>query len=363
MQNIKVAVILPYFGPGGAEKMVSRLVSGLDQREFHTEVFCVKGEPLGNDMEQVLQNKGIKIHYIGKKNGFSVSAVLRLFQKLDCFLPDVIHTHQSSCIYAAPWAVMRNKPFLHTMHTLPEIENARLMRRLLTNFLTKHNLMTPVAVSNTNQRLVAEYYGLQLAQVPMIQNPVDVKRFSEAKCERDDVFRFITVGRFSKEKNQQMMLRAFAEFVDKGYSARLVMLGKGEEEENLKGLAKELGIDDKIDYVGYVNNVEDYLKKADVFLLSSHYEAQPLCVLEAMAAGLPIISTDVGGVSDVVTDNGFLVSSGDVQSMAQAMEQLYLDKSLREEMAENSAANAKPFDVSNTTCGYSKLYRDLATRK
>lgn len=117
-----------------------------------------------------------------------------------------------------------------------------------------------------------------------------------------------------------------------------------------------MGIDDRVVYAGYVDNVEEYLKTADVFLLSSHYEAQPLCILKAMAAGKPVISTDVGGIRDVVTDNGILVPPGDVDPMARAMESLYLDDALRKKMSEQAAANAAAYDIRNTVAEYSDLY-------
>ena len=109
--------------------------------------------------------------------------------------------------------------------------------------------------------------------------------------------------------------------------------------------------------------MEDYLKTADVFLLSSHYEAQPLCVLEAMAAGLPVISTDVGGVADIVTDNGILVAPGDAEAMANAMKTLRLDENLRKTMSSRSASHAAGFDVSNTIAGYSLLYARMISEK
>ena len=274
----------------------------------------------------------------------------------------MIHTHQYACVYAALWPVIRRKPFLHTFHTLPEIENSRLLRCLLTKILVGCNKMTPIAISKTNRQLVADYYKLDMRSVPLVHNPVDIRRFAAGKRVDDGVFRFITVGRFSKEKNQQMMYRAFASFLSKGHNARLLMLGTGAEEENLKALANDLGIHDRIDYAGYVDNVEDYLKTADVFLLSSHYEAQPLCVLEAMAAGKPVISTDVGGVSDIVTDNGILVPADDVDAMSQAMEKLYLDKMLRRTMSERAVSNAAEYDISNTVAGYSELYRRYANK-
>lgn len=363
MEKLKVAIVLPYFGAGGAEKMVLQLVTGLDQSKIHTEVFCVYGEPMGNTMERTLQDRGIAIHYIGKKLGFSLSAMRRLFHALDRFAPDLIHTHLYACVYAAPWSVIRKKPCLHTFHTLPEIENARFIRRRLTKFLVKRKIMIPVAISKSNQQMVADYYGLTIADVPMVHNPVDVGKFAAGKPEKDGAFRFITVGRFSKEKNQQLMYRAFAAFLNRGHEARLLMLGKGEEEATLKALSEELGIADKIDYPGHVDNVEDYLKTADVFLLSSCYEAQPLCVLEAMAAGLPVISTDVGGVCDIVTDNGILVPADEIGAMADAMEKLYLDKSIRKQMSQSAVKNAATFDVANTVRGYSELYRQITDKK
>ena len=203
---------------------------------------------------------------------------------------------------------------------------------------------------------MADYYELDISSVPLVHNPVDIQRFAAGTRVDDGVFRFITVGRFSKEKNQQMMYRAFASFLSKGYDARLLMLGTGAEEDNLKMLANDLGINDRVDYAGYVDNVEDYLRSADVFLLSSHYEAQPLSVLEAMAAGKPVISTDVGGVSDIVTDNGILVPADDVEAMSQAMEMLYLDNALRREMSDWAIFRAAEFDISNTVAKYSEIY-------
>lgn len=355
-KKVKVAIVLPYFGPGGAEKMVSQLASGMDNALFVTEVFCIYGKPQGNHLEQSLHDKGIRIHYIGKQKGFSISAIAKLFRALDRYSPDVVHTHLYACVYTALWPVIRRKPFLHTFHTLPEVENRRPVRRLMTNYLIRNGKMTPVAISEGNQKMVADFYHIPADRVPVVYNPVNVKCFSGKDRLFDGIFRFITVGRLSAVKNQQMMLRAFAAFLAKGYEAKLMILGKGEEEANLKALSAELGIHDRVEFAGYVSNVEDYLVRADVFLLSSHYEAQPLSVLEAMAAGLPVISTDVGGVGDIVTDNGILIPADDAGAMAQAMEKLYTQSALRKKMAACAVEQVQRFDLSNTVAGYERLY-------
>lgn len=353
----KIAVVLPYFGPGGAEKMVAQLVSGLDRTQFEPKVFCVYGQPQGSHLEQMLQERQVPIHYIGKKKGFSLSAIFRLFRALDAFAPDVVHTHLYACVYAALWPMVRRKPFLHTFHTLPEVENKRVTRRLLTKYLVRTGKMTPIAISAENQRMIASYYGIALDRIPVVPNPVDLQRFVSEKRTPDGEFRFITAGRFSAVKNQQMMLRAFAAFLSEGHNGRLVLLGKGEEEANLKALADELRISDRIEYAGHVPNVEDYLANARVFLLSSHYEAQPLSILEAMAAGLPIISTDVGGIRDIVTDNGILVPAGDVTAMARAMSELFSDPALYEKLSACSLRNVQAYDLHRSVAGYEDLYR------
>lgn len=356
-RKTKVAIVLPYFGTGGAEKMVCQLSCALDPQAFETEVFCVYGQPQHNHMEQALLDRGIRIHFIGKKKGPSVSAVFRLFRQLDAFGPDVVHTHLYACVYAALWPVVRRKPFLHTFHTLPEVENRRWLRRQLTTFLVKQGKLHPVAISRENRKLIADFYHLSETVVPIVHNPVDLLQFSGEKRTHKTPMTFLTAGRFTAVKNQQLMYHAFAAFLAKGYDARLVMLGAGEEEANLKALAHRLGIHDRIVYPGFVVNVQEYLAKADVFLLSSHYEAQPLSILEAMASALPVISTDVGGVRDIVTDNGILVPPGDAAAMAQAMEQLYTDAALYHSLSANSGNNVQAFDIHHTAEGYAGLYR------
>lgn len=154
-----------------------------------------------------------------------------------------------------------------------------------------------------------------------------------------------------------MMLRAFAGFLEKGHDARLVLLGTGALEAELRKLARELDIERRADFAGFVENVQDYLVNADVFLLSSDYEALPLSVLEAMAAGLPVIATDVGGLRDIVTDNGILLPSGDQGGMTNAMKRLYEDPILRHRMGLTSKNYAVDYDVSATVDGYCRLYR------
>lgn len=363
MERVKTAIVLPYFGSGGADKMVAQLAAGMDCERYDVAVFCVYGEPQNNHLEQMVKEHGIRIFFIGKKLGFSLSAIDRLFKALDAFGPDVVHTHLYACLYAFPWPLIRRKPHLHTFHLPPELENKRFLRRVISKILIGMKVMSPVAISHQNQKFLGEYYRLPVERIPVVYNPVELSKFDSLPERTSEEFTFITAGRFSAQKNQKMMLQAFAAFLEKGYEAKLVMLGKGEEEENLRALTAELGISAEVEFKGFVVNVEHYLTNAHVFLLSSDYEALPLALLEAMAAGLPIVATDVGGVRDIVTDNGILISRGDQDGMVRAMEKLYLDGALRERMSLRGRAKAADYDVNNTVAGYSALYQRFARKR
>lgn len=363
MKKTKVAIVLPYFGGGGAEKMVAQLAAGMDGTRFQTEVFCVYGQPLENHLERMIADRGVPIHFIGKKKGFSLKAMVKLFRGLDAFRPDVVHTHLYACVYTAPWPVLRHRAWLHTFHLPPELENRRLIRRILSKILVRMRAMIPVAISHQNQMFLRDYFGLTEAQIPVVYNPVELKKFTDLKKVDNPSFTFITAGRFSEQKNQAMMLRAFAGFLKTGGDARLVLLGKGELEAQLRSLAQELGIAERVEFAGFVENVQDHLANADVFVLSSDYEALPLAVLEAMAAGLPIVATDVGGLRDIVTDNGILLPAADLAAMTDAMVRLYSDSVLRRKMGQQSKTHAADYDISQTVAGYCRLYDRFAGMK
>ena len=108
--------------------------------------------------------------------------------------------------------------------------------------------------------------------------------------------------------------------------------------------------------------MENYLCNADIFVMSSLYEGVPLSILEAMAAGLPVVSTDVGGIKDIVTDNGILVPSEDSLAMEEAILKLINNPSLREEKGKKSLLNVQKYDVKNIAEQYTKLYMKYSKR-
>lgn len=354
MDKMRTAIVLPDLSFGGAQVMVSRLASHLDLEAVDAEVICIFGEARNNDLEKTIKDHGVPIHYIGKGKGFSASAAARLFRELDRFAPDIVHTHLSACVYCAPWVIFRNRKMLHTVHNMPAHELIR-PKRVLMRMMYASGYAVPVAISKEIRTLTNQFYKLK-EEPELIYNPVDVGRFASTGKRKEEPFTVLNVGRLSVQKNQQLLVRAFSQVYEKNGNARLLILGDGPLRKDLQDLIEQEGLTECVSLEGNVTNTEEYYAKANVFALSSAYEGLPLAVLEAMASSLPIVSTDVGGVKDLVTDNGVLVQEGDCERLARALICMMEHPMRREIMGARSYEAVQKYDSAEIANKYSELY-------
>lgn len=354
----RVAIVLPYFGAGGGEHMVSRLAAHLDLSKVEAEVICIFGEPQNNELEKKILEHGVPIKYIGKGKGFSSAAIKRLNHELSEFQPDVVHTHLSACVYCAEWVLTHNVKMLHTVHNMPAFELI-MPKKVVMAAMYRCGKAIPVAISHEIQALTQSYYHLKTTP-ELVYNPVDVSRYSKLEKKKRKNFTFVNVGRLHEAKNQILLVKAFEKILEDQSDTDLFILGDGPLKEELETYLKEHKLTQHIFMEGNVENVEQYLAEADAFVLSSNYEGLPLVILEAMASGLPIVSTDVGGVKDVVTDNGLLVEPHSIEKLASAMMQIKANDEMRKDFSERSKRNVMQFDSSIIAQEYIALYEKYA---
>lgn len=350
----KVAIVLPYFGSGGAENMVSRLASNLDMDKVDAEVIAVYGDPQDNRLERDVLEHGVPILFMHKGLGFSFKAMLDVYKELNRFSPDVVHTHLSGCIYSSLWVLVHTKKMLHTIHNMPMYEFGKAKRTVM-SILYRMGKAIPVAISDEIRHLICKSYKTKYP-AELVYNPVDYKRFSQVEKVSHEGFVIVNVGRLEPQKNHKMLVDAFESIHMQMPDARLIILGDGPLKTDLQQYINLKGLGQSIELKGKVDNVEKYLAEADVFALSSDYEGLPLSVLEAMSAGLPIVSTDVGGVKDIVTNNGVLVEKQNLVAFAEAVIEIGKNKKTRETYAMNSSRNAAEFDSTIIASKYEKLY-------
>jgi glycosyltransferase involved in cell wall biosynthesis len=218
-----------------------------------------------------------------------------------------------------------------------------------------------VALSNGVRDELVSRYGLSPSRCVTIHNPVDLSAppAPATRRPRADGFHFLTIGRLSPQKNQALLLRAFAALRDP--SARLTILGEGPLREDLENLAARLDIVDRVAFPGFREDTARYLASADGFVLSSRYEGFGHVLVEALGAGLPVISTDCPfGPADILSqdETGLLVPNEDLDALTAAMARLMADEELRERLASNGPARARDFEASRIGGAYVALFRD-----
>jgi glycosyltransferase involved in cell wall biosynthesis len=224
-----------------------------------------------------------------------------------------------------------------------------------------------IAVSNFIRKDLILNYNIKKAKVVVIYNPIDIEKVNALASEeisdqwfREEVPIVISVGRLSKEKGYDTLLRAFAIAREKS-DIRLAILGEGEEKKSLEELDKKLGIERDVVFLGYKNNPYKYMKRASIFVLSSLYEGFPNVLIEAMACGTPVISTQYNPYPHEIIEhgkNGLLVPVTNEKALAEAMLKLLNDPAGMTMLAANAKEKAKEFLVQKIAGYYGKVLLD-----
>jgi len=172
----------------------------------------------------------------------------------------------------------------------------------------------------------------------------------------------LVVARLSQEKGIDVLLQAFRILLEMSPEFKLIIVGAGVEEKNLKLLAKKLKIEEAVRFAGFQTEVIPYYSSADIYVAPSRFEGLGMSVLEAMRSGLPIVATNVGGHPEIVQDgvSGFLVPSEDAKGMASAILEINKMQDLGKQMGDiGKDICHKKYDINRVVAEYEKLYREV----
>ena len=371
MKKIKVVHIVPMLAPGGAETLAVHIVRGLNRERYEVAVVSLRKWP-GCDLERLLVEHGARVSYLGKRPGFDFRMYYRVNKVLRTLRPDIIHTHLHVLRYALPSMLsFKHAAKVHTVHNLAERE-AEPGTRWIQRYAFNHGVVA-VAVSDEVAISLERLYGVRDCR--MIANCIPTDRYASPQTSRrvwraregfrDDDVLFVCVARFAPQKNHSLLLEAFAQGPASNPNAHLVLVGEGALRGQLELQSRNLGLATQVHFLGLRTDIPDVLGAMDVFVLSSDYEGSPLSVIEAMASGLPIVSTAAGGVPALFETGkeGFLVHTGDVKGLSDALELLLRDSGSRKSLGIAAAHRAKKnFDVSTMVRAYEELYESPVGR-
>ncbi len=291
--------------------------------------------------------------------------MLPLVRRLSEFRPDILHTHNpGSHRVGVPARWLAGIPVLvHTKHgrNYPDNPRAVLLNRWLAFFSD-----SIVAVSEDAARVAVDVERIPASKVLVIHNGVELDLPLPSAAWNDWSPRAITVARLDPVKDQKTMIRAVRIIVDDCSGFQLDIVGDGPSRTELERLAAELDLSRNVRFLGYRTDVGATLRRPQVFLLSSISEGISLTLLEAMAAGLPIVATDVGGNREVVVSGttGLLVPPGDPKAFATAVLGLVRDPARAAAMGGAGRTRAESeFDVRAAAANYHRLYTQLTNSR
>jgi glycosyltransferase involved in cell wall biosynthesis len=328
-ERLRVAYLVPPSrGFAGVERVVHEIATGL--MEAHGDLLDVHVLFAREYEDHPVRGTLYTMHVLGVNRLRGLAAAVRANVATHCFDVLVCAQVESSVVAWFATRRLRLPVFVTHLHGNPRIEeNEGSMRTKIAFVLFRHIISRHVsgvlAVSPSQQRYARQSLARR-ANVYFAKNPA---RDLGTACPRtvDHRFRFLTLARLSRQKGLDILLRALAIARPDLPAVTLTVAGKGPDEAELRRLCSDLGLDDVVDFVGYIADPADLFHSADCFVLASRWEGFPLVLLEALHAGLPVLSTDCEfGPADLITDPriGELVPAGSPEALGEGMKQMVL---------------------------------------
>lgn len=376
---MKIMQVIDSGGMYGAEAVVLSLVEGLRARGFDSELVST-GVPgtEGKPIELEARKRGLPVlHQTVRRGPAGVLDAVRLARTIRSRRTDIIHTHgyKATVLLGGLPMRLRGLPIVATVHGQipgPPLSRQRLYSELERLVLRRVDRVVAVSRDMVERWSFSQAYGEKLR---IIHNGVgeldslpagnegEVGRSHEAILEFiSSAFPLLAVGRLSPEKGYDAAIRVLDRVRRDIPAARLVIAGEGPERDKLESLVSRLRLQDHVMFAGFVREVPRLMPRFRAMLITSHTEGIPIVLLEALTAGMPVISMAVGGVPEILVDNaGLLVPAGDEAGMADAVLRLSKESGLADEIVARGLRRAAELTSSRMVDSYVRVYEELAT--
>jgi glycosyltransferase involved in cell wall biosynthesis len=372
----KVLWLIKGLEMGGAEKMLTMSLPYLDRDTFDYQVVCLFNH--SKDLLPEFERHGIPVSCLNIEKPYDIRVIFKLLRLLREQQIDILHTHlpYSGIVGRLGALLAGTKVIISTEHGL--MESYHPLTRL-GNILTLPLNHATIAVSQAAARSILRYKIIRPEKIQVIHNAIDVASLEHIHPDTESIKKSLgvngqdlivgTVSHIRPEKGHQYLLRAARLVLQQRTDVSFVIVGKKKSKEDLKRLeelARLLGIRDKIIFTGFREDALQIMKTFDIFVLPSVWEAFALVIMEAMASGKPIVTTNVGGIPEAIDDgvNGFLVAPRDPQQLAVKILYLLNDNALCNRMGKEGRKKAlNKFDIKHMVKEVEQVYVTALNRK
>ncbi|WP_135257491.1 glycosyltransferase [Thermus caldilimi] len=344
---------------GGAEALLVELASRFRKRGIEVDLYALT--VTGSFLEKRAEQLGLPTYFSPVSSVYSPQQVVALAKHLQFQKYDLVHAHlfPAQLWVSVLWKWMANAPLITTEHSTYNRRRKYGFFRLMDRWMYQP-YRAIVAVSQATANNLSKWVPEIAHKIRVIYNGIDTSHFlatEPADLQALGVKRpvIICVGRLERQKDQATLLKALTR-MDK---VHLLLVGDGYMKDELQALTRRLGINHRVHIVGRRGDVAALLRSSDVYVQPSQWEGFGLATIEAMAAGTPVIVSNVEGLREVVGNAGLYFEPGDVQGLAERIALVLNDPAFRRELSTRGRERAKLFDIDSTAEQYSKLYHDL----
>ncbi len=367
--------ILPSLEMGGVERTLISLLPRLQEEGIEVKVCCLyRRGVLAEEMEKV----GIPVITLGMRARMDVDlkyllGILRLAYLLKKERVDIVHTHlyrantpgRMAAILAKVPVIIANEHNIDSWKTPSQMR----MDRFLSQFTDKI-----IAVSNEVKEFYVNEVGIPENKLEVIYNGVDLKRFEkdfDKKKKKKELGLPLslplvgTIGRLQPQKDHKTFLKASSLILKKFPKVHFLIVGGGSLRRELEDFTKNLEIEKNVHFLGERKDIEEILPLMDIFVLTSKREGFPITVLEAMACGVPVVATSVGGTPEIIEDGktGFLIPPENPHLLSEAIINLLKNEELGKEMGKYGKERVKLFSIEKMVKRTEFLYDKLLQTK
>ncbi len=363
----RVLWVVKGLGPGGAEHLLLAAARAHDPAQFDIE--CAYVLPWKDHLAEQLEHAGVPTHCLSTKR-HDRRWPLHLRELIQNGNFDIVHVHSP-----LPGSVARVAVRMMPKGTRPAVvcteHNVWSTHNVFTRWANRLTGRWDAKVLAVTDESRLSMRGPMAAHAETLAHGIDVATVATQRSHRhavraefgigDDEFVVGTVANFREQKDYPNLLAAARLLVDRETPVQFVAVGQGPLETEMRARRDELGLADRVIFTGFRDDATRVMAAADVFTLASRWEGLPVALMEALALGLPVVATNVGGVGEAMHDgiDALLVPPGDPAALADALQRVCTDQHVRERLAVASAARASEFDVSRAVQRLEQVYAEL----
>ena len=349
---MRILHVISSLGIGGAERLISDMLPQM--KTAGVDVSLLVYRRLYNAFEKNLEDVGVNIISLEAKNNLSPKIIFSLANVMKGF--DIIHVHLFPALYQVAVAnVFCRKKLLFTEHsTTNRRRQSRFFRKI--EGVVYGQYIRLISVSVETQDSLKVWLNEESRRFSVISNGIDLNVYRLAKSKNDYPYTLLMISRFGQEKDHKTLINALQWLCE---DVHVTFVGDGDTKTSCEELACKLGVAERCHFMGVQSNIPYWVSKADIGVLSTHWEGLPLTIIEMMAGGLPVIASDVDGVRQVVDGAGLMFPEGNDRALADMINQLITNPYYRKQIAERCFERASLYDIRQTVQSYIEIYQSV----